>query len=131
MVYLFNNKGKLIWTKSLQEILNLADGGLCCPGGGAKQFKSEYIDLRWYPDKQTITLNGKLKDEIGEILNSAALISGKLAKLGVNDSVSTPPQNASLKNINDFIVNSNLAGVEVLDLEDSRAINLSDNDTTN
>ena len=50
----FNNKGKLIWTKSLQdlqkfveEILNLADGGWCCPGGGAKQFKSEDIDLRW------------------------------------------------------------------------------------
>ena len=134
----FNNKGKLIWTKSLQdlqkfveEILNLADGGWCCPGGGAKQFKSEDIVLRWYPDTQTITLNGKLKDEIGEILNSAALISGKLANLGVNDSVSTPPQNASLKNINDFMVNSNLAGVEVLDLEDSRAISLSDNDTTN
>ena len=29
------------------------------------------------------------------------------------------------------MVNSNLAGVEVLDLEDSRAISLSDNDTTN
>jgi hypothetical protein len=51
--------------------------------------------------------------------------------LGVNDSVSTPPQYASLKNINDFMVNSNLAGVEVLDLEDFRAISLSDNDTTN
>ena len=134
----FNNKGKLIWTKSLQdlqkfveEILNLADGGWCCPGGSAKQFKSEDIDLRLYPETQTITLNGKLKDEIGEILNSAALISGKLANLGVNDSVSTPPKNASLKNINDFMVNSNLAGVEVLDLEDSRAISLSDNDTTN
>jgi hypothetical protein len=75
----------LIWTKSLQdlqkfveELLNLADCGWC-PGGGAKQFKSEDIDLRWYPDTQTITLNGKLKDEIGEIFNSAALISGKLA----------------------------------------------------
>jgi hypothetical protein len=39
----FNNKGKLIWTKSLQdlqkfveEILNLADGGWCCPGGGRR-----------------------------------------------------------------------------------------------
>jgi hypothetical protein len=42
-------------------------------------FKSEDIDLRWYPDTQTITLNGKLKDEVGEIFNSAAVISGKLA----------------------------------------------------
>lgn len=41
--------------------------------------KSENIDLRWYPDLQTITFNGKAKDEIGERLNSAALILGKLA----------------------------------------------------
>ena len=111
--------------------MNLADGGWCCPGGGAKQFKSEDIDLRWYPDTQTIALNCKLKDEIGDILNSAALISGKLANVGVNDSFSTPPQNALLNNINDFMVNSNLAGVEVLDLEDSRAISPSHNDTAN
>ena len=79
-----NNKGELIWTKSLQDLqkfvketLNNTDGVWCCRGG-AKQFKSEDIDPRWYPEMQTITLNGKLKDEIGEILNSAAQISGKL-----------------------------------------------------
>ena len=46
--------------------------------GGAKQFKLEDIDLRCYPETQAITLNGKLKDKIGEILYSAAQISGKL-----------------------------------------------------
>jgi hypothetical protein len=40
--------------------LNLADGCWCFPGGAATQFKSEDIDLRWYPDTQTITLTLKL-----------------------------------------------------------------------
>ena len=51
--------------------------------GGVEEVQSSsnrmmYIDLRWYPDTQAITLNGKLKDKIGEILYSAAQISGKL-----------------------------------------------------
>ena len=82
----FNKNGKIIWTKSfedlqmfVEEVLDLTDGDWGCPGGFAKQFKSENIDLRWYSDSQRITLNGKAKDEIGERLNSAALISGKLA----------------------------------------------------
>ena len=49
------------------------------PGGGAKQFKSDDIDFRWYPDTQTITINGKLKNEIEERLNFMALVSERLA----------------------------------------------------
>ena len=82
----FNKKGKIIWTRSfedlrmfVEEVLDLTDGVWGCPGGFAKQFKSENIDFRWYSDSQTITLSGKAKDEIGEWLNSAALISEKLA----------------------------------------------------
>jgi hypothetical protein len=29
------------------------------PGGDAKQFKSEALDMRWYPESQSITLNGR------------------------------------------------------------------------
>lgn len=43
-----NKKGKIIWTKSyedlqmfVEEVLDLADGVWGCPGGNAKQFKSE------------------------------------------------------------------------------------------
>ena len=77
-------KGKLIWTKSLQdlqnfveEILNKTDGVFLL-SRRCKAVQIGDIDLRWYPETQTITLNGKLKDEIGEILYSAAQISGKL-----------------------------------------------------
>ena len=61
------------------EVLDLSDGVWGSPGGTAKQFKSEDIDLRWYTDTQSITLNGRMKDEISEKLNSVAVISGELA----------------------------------------------------
>ena len=66
-----SNKGKLVWTESyselqmfVEEVLNLSDGDWGNPGGDAKQFKSEVLDMRWYPESQSITLNGKLKDEL-------------------------------------------------------------------
>ncbi|CAB4044712.1 Furin, partial, partial [Paramuricea clavata] len=135
-----NDKGKLIWVDSLEslklfveEVLNIANGIWICPGGEAKQFKSKDLDIRWYPTTKSITVSGNLENEIKEKLHSLASISKQLLvnaeNLGVDET--TPPQNASLKNINDFMVNSNLAGVDVLDLQDSRAISLSDNDTTN
>ena len=74
-----NEKGKLIWTESFEELqlfvketLNLTDGNWGCPGGTTKQFKSDDIDLRWYPDTLSITLNGKRKGEIIDQMKSVA-----------------------------------------------------------
>jgi hypothetical protein len=82
-----NDKDKVIWTKSFQtlqqfvkEVLNLSDGVWSSPGGDAKQYKSKEIDIRWYPDTQSITLAGKLKDELKLKLISLASISEQLAK---------------------------------------------------
>ena len=81
-----NLKGKLVWTgtfESLQmfaeEVLNLSDGTWGSPGGDAKQYKSDNIDLRWYPETKSITISGKLKDEIKEKLISLSTISRQLA----------------------------------------------------
>ena len=81
-----NNKGKLVWTESYQllqtfveEVLSLSNGVWSCPGGDAKQYKAEDIDIRWYPETQSITLNGKAKDEIKEKLLSVAAIQVQLA----------------------------------------------------
>ena len=63
----------------VEKVLDLSDGVWGRPGGIAIQFKSEDIYLRWYTDTKSITLNGKMKDEISEKLNSVAVISGKLA----------------------------------------------------
>lgn len=86
-----NNKGKLVWTKSyselqmfVEEVLNLSDGEWGNPGGDAKQFKSEALDMRWYPESQSITLNGKLKNELRMKLVSLAGISEQLAN-EIND----------------------------------------------
>lgn len=88
-----NNKGKFVWTESYQslqtfveEVLNLSKGTWTCPGGDAKQFKADDIDIRWYPDTRTITLNGKLKDEIKEKLLSIASIQRDLANT-VNEDI--------------------------------------------
>ena len=81
-----NNKGKLVWTESYQllqtfveEVLSLSNGVWSCPGGDAKQYKAEDIDIRWYPETQSITLTGKAKDEIKEKLLSVAAIQIQLA----------------------------------------------------
>ena len=80
-----NDKGKLIWTESyealqmfVEEVLNITNGVWSSPGGAAKQLKTEDIDLRWYEDTKSITLNGKLKDEITAKLLSLAKISEEL-----------------------------------------------------
>ena len=51
------NKGKLIWTKSyealhmfVEEVLNISNGVWSCPGGAAKQLKTEDTNLRCYED---------------------------------------------------------------------------------
>ena len=82
-----SNKGKLVWTKSfaelqmfVEEVLNLTDGDWGNPGGDAKQFKSKALDMRWYPESQSITLNGELKDELRTKLVELAGITEQLAK---------------------------------------------------
>ena len=111
-----NEKGKLIWTESFEELqlfvketLNLTDGNWGCPEGTTKQFKSDDIDLRWYPDTLSITLNGKRKGEIIDQMKSVALdVSGNLANL--NDS------NEGSHFDNDF-------QTSILNTNDSRASN--------
>ena len=73
---------KTIWY-GLNHI-HLSDGDWGNPGGDAKQFKSEALDMRWYPESQSITLNGKLKDELRMKLVSLAGISEQLAN-EIND----------------------------------------------
>ena len=81
-----NVKGKLIWTGTFQslqqfveDILNMSDGIWGCPGDHDKRYKSEKIDMRWYPDTKSIILNGALKEEIKAKLESLASVSKGLA----------------------------------------------------
>ena len=62
-----------------------------CPGGDAKQYKSDNIDIRWYSETKTITLGGKLKDEIKDKLFSLT-------------SISSQPQLASAENENEACI---------------------------
>ena len=80
-----NNKGKLIWKDSFEELgkfveefLPTIDGEWGCPGGDMKQYKSADLDLRWHPSTRSITLNGKLKESISEKLIHLALVTGPL-----------------------------------------------------
>ena len=80
-----NDKDKLKWTGTFEELqmlveegINISNGVWSSPGGGAKQFKAKDIDLRWYSDNQSITLNGKLKEAIKEQLISMASVSNQL-----------------------------------------------------
>ena len=83
-----NAKGKLIWLGTFQslqqfveDILNLSNGIWDCPGGHDRRFKSEKIDIRWYPDTKSITLSGTLEEEIKAELESLASISKSLANV--------------------------------------------------
>ena len=49
-----------------------------CPRGHSKQYKTDDVDIRWYPTTQSITLNGKLKNEIKEKLTSLVSISDQV-----------------------------------------------------
>ena len=80
-----NNKGKLIWKDSFEELrkfveefLPTIDGEWGCPGGDVKQYKSVDLDLRWHPSTRSITLNGELKESISEKLIHLALVTGQL-----------------------------------------------------
>ncbi len=82
-----NDKGKLMWNESyealqkfVEEALNIPNGVWSVPGGSAKQCLTEDIDLRWYEETKSITLNGKLKDEIREKLLSLSKIAVELTR---------------------------------------------------
>ena len=77
-----NSKDKLIWNGSYEELqmfveedLDMSDGVWDCVGGEAKRHKSGNLDMRWYQDTKSITLNGERKNEIKEKLTSLALVS--------------------------------------------------------
>ena len=77
-----NAKDKLICNGSyeelqvfVEEVLDMSDGVWDCPGGEAKRYKSGNLDMRWYQDTRSITLNGERKNEIKEKLFSLALVS--------------------------------------------------------
>ena len=89
-----SSKGKIIWTGSyealqcfVKEVLDLSDGTWSCPGDESKQYKSKSIDLRWYSDSKSITLNGELKDQIKEQLISLASIAKELDNSNHNDEI--------------------------------------------
>ena len=58
--------------------MNIANGIWICPGGEAKQFKNEDLDIRWYPTTKSITVSGNLENEIKEKLHSLASMSKQL-----------------------------------------------------
>ena len=64
----------------------MSDGTWSCPGG-AKQYKSKSIDLRWYSDSKSITLNRELKDQIKEQLISLASVAKELDNCNHNDEI--------------------------------------------
>jgi hypothetical protein len=118
-----------LFEQFVAEIINIK-GKWSVPPGGGKQPKTSDITIRWYMNQSVLLESGRLKEYKDFLQIIAAIDPNSECNLGVNDLDSTPPQNASLKNINDFMVNSNLAGVEVLALEDSCAISPPDNNVT-
>ena len=64
--------------KFVEEVLPTIDGEWGCPGGDVKQYKSVVLDLRWHPSTRSITLNGKLKENINEKLIHLALVTEQL-----------------------------------------------------
>ena len=77
-----------LFERCLAEILNIK-GKWTVPRGGCKQLKTNDITTRWYENQSVLLEDVKLK-EYKEFLQRIA---------GVDDLDSTPPQNASLKNI--------------------------------
>lgn len=81
-----NNKGKLIWTDSLdslevfaEEALNLADGKWSSPGDDTKMYENQDIVIKWHMKTQTLAVHEGENSQIEEKLMSLALISKKLA----------------------------------------------------
>ena len=110
-----------IRTIFVAEILSI-QGKWTVPRGGCKQLKTNDITIPWYAGTHSVCLDGGKMNEYKELLQRISAIKpDSECILGVDDLNLTPPQKASLKNINDFMINSNLVGVEVLDLEDSWA----------
>lgn len=142
-----NSKGKLIWTGSfeslqmfVEDVLDISDGTWGCPGGGAKQFKSEGIDIRWYPETKSIMLSGKLKDKFNQLLISLASITRQLANNGNEEtddhseeekkrSCVADTHKLSLETLNSHLeaivkeVHANTAAVNEISIERTKGLN--------
>ena len=119
-----NHKDKLKWAETFQESqmfveegLNISNGVWSSPGIDAKQPKAKDIDLRWYSDSQSITLNGKLKEAIKEQLISTASVSNQLTNVVKESDAGNQEsykQNGSCKRSNESERSSELHSLEHL-----------------
>ena len=81
-------KGKFKWKGDFQGLQNLINQLLglqtewSTPGGDAKKFENDKIEIRWYPNTSSLTIKGadsnKLHDKLGLIANEEVEIRIKL-----------------------------------------------------
>ena len=101
-----NEKDKLIWTETFEvlqmfvEGLNIPNGTWSCRGGDSKQCKAK--DLCWYPDTQSITLNGKLKETIKEQLVLLVSVTKQLNESEDNQQSSHNSENINFEVLNEL-----------------------------
>ena len=81
-----NNKGKILWTGSFEELqvfveetLNLTGDNWTSPGGDAKLFQNQATAIKWYGNSKTITVSKDSTGTIKEQLMTLASISQNLA----------------------------------------------------
>jgi hypothetical protein len=84
----------------VEEVLNIDNGIWICPGGEAKQFKNQDLDIRWYPTTKSITVSGNLENEIKEKLHSLASRSKQLLVNAENNEEAPDHDNHNDKNTN-------------------------------
>ena len=97
------------------EILSLK-GKWTVPRSGCRQLKTEDITIRLY-DNQSILLEGAKVNGYKEFSRKIAEIKPNSASNWDEDEFKlTPTQKASLQNINQYMLNADLTGVELLDL---------------
>ena len=116
------NSGRFNWLSDFNlfqrfvaEILNLK-GRWTVPRAGCRQLKTEEITIRLY-DNQSVVLEGGELNEYKEFLRKIAGIKpNSVSNVGDDEFELTPTQKASLQNINQYMLNTVLTGVELLDL---------------
>ena len=121
-----------LFQRFVSEILNLK-GKWTVPRSGCKQLKTDDITIRLYENQSVVLQGGKI-NEYKEFLQKIADIEpNSVDNLGEDDLELTPTQKASLKNINQYMLNADfdLTGIEMLDLGTTgvnSTTNLSEND---
>ena len=121
-----------LFQRFVAEILNLK-GKWTVPRGGCKQLKTDDITIRLYENQSVVLQGGKI-NEYKEFLQKIADIEpNSVGNLGEDDLELTPTQKASLKNINQYMLNEDfgLTGIEGLDSGTTGVYfttNLSEND---